>query len=50
MTVFSNMEYYDEPNGASLLEYDASSKELIVTNKEPLEYDDELDDRYRELF
>ena len=50
MTVFSNMEYYDEPNGASLLEYDASSKELIVTNKEPFDYGDELNDRYCELF
>ena len=50
MTVFSNMEYYDEQNGASLLKYDASSKELIVTNKEPFDYGDELNDRYCELF
>lgn len=50
LTVLSKMEYYDEPYGASLLEYDVSSKKLNVTNKDTLEYDDELDDRYREVF
>ena len=49
LTVLSKMEYYDEPYGASLLEYDVSSKELNVTNKDTLDYDDELDDRYREV-